>query len=147
MHCIVEGNKRKVKCNYCPKVVGSITRFKEHLAIIGTDVTGCPNVDSEVSEKMRNSLAKFRQKDGEGARGPCNQRTTGHWPPSNVAMTNAYTVHPGYQVPIAFQARPTQIAYPSPTVTPSIASGWGYGLWGGHQSASLNEIAFPTDVA
>lgn len=44
-------------------------------------------------------------------------------------------------VPIAFQARPTQIAYPSPAVTPSIASCSGYGLWGGHQSPPLNEIA------
>lgn len=42
-----------------------------------------------------------------------------HWPPSNVAVANAYTVHPNYQVPIAFEARPTQVAYPSPTVTPS----------------------------
>ena len=64
MHCteVVEGNGVKVKCNYCSKVVTGITRFKQHLAIEGTDVTACPNVPSEVSEEMRNNLGQLQQK-------------------------------------------------------------------------------------
>lgn len=62
IHCteVVEGNRGQIKCNYCSKVVTGITRFKQHLAIEGTDVTGCPNVPSEVSEEMRNRLDQLR---------------------------------------------------------------------------------------
>ncbi|KAK1386103.1 hypothetical protein POM88_023838 [Heracleum sosnowskyi] len=98
---VVEG-RVKVKCNFCSKVVGGITRFKEHLAIVGTDVTGCPDVSSEVSEEMRNSLEEMR---------------------NEKCQTNA--VHPGYQVPIAFEARAAQICH---------ACGWVYGVCGGQGS-------------
>lgn len=43
-----ENGKKLVSCNYCTKVVTSITRLKLHLAKIGKDVTSCPSVPEAV---------------------------------------------------------------------------------------------------
>lgn len=69
-----------------------------------------------------------------------------HLPPSNAPVLNANTMRPGYQIPIVYEAQPTQSAYPSMTGRPSSlsalchASGSGYGVWSGHQSTPLNEV-------
>ncbi|KAK1396687.1 hypothetical protein POM88_006550 [Heracleum sosnowskyi] len=53
----VEGKIKKAKCNYCSKVVWNITRLKQHLARVGTDVTGCPDVPSQVFQRILKSYA------------------------------------------------------------------------------------------
>lgn len=83
-----------------------------------------------------------------------------HQSPSNAALTNAYSVQPGYPFPLAHEARPgtpgvvlkdqdlqpRQNAHPLTTVRPSRLStmcstyGSSSGVWGGHQSAPLNEL-------
>ena len=45
----VDGNGRRVQCNYCAKIVhGGIYRFKNHLACTKIDVEACLNVPEEV---------------------------------------------------------------------------------------------------
>ncbi|KAL5706427.1 hypothetical protein ACHQM5_024595 [Ranunculus cassubicifolius] len=52
-----DDRKRKVKCNYCGKVVsGGIFRFKQHLARISGQVTHCNNAPEEVYLKMKENL-------------------------------------------------------------------------------------------
>ncbi|KAK1378764.1 hypothetical protein POM88_025508 [Heracleum sosnowskyi] len=63
----VEGSRKKVKCNYCSKVIGGITRMKQHLAREGKDVTGCPDVPLHVSREMRNNLLGVQQNVGQNA--------------------------------------------------------------------------------
>ncbi|KAF7826965.1 SCAN domain-containing protein [Senna tora] len=49
----VDGNSKKVKCNYCSKVFcGGIFRFKHHLAGTRENVEACLNVSDEVREKI-----------------------------------------------------------------------------------------------
>ncbi|GLU16677.1 hypothetical protein SLE2022_330970 [Rubroshorea leprosula] len=53
--------KKKVKCNYCGKVVsGGIFRLKQHLARISGEVTHCEKVPDEVCLNMRNNLEGCR---------------------------------------------------------------------------------------
>ncbi|KAK6937209.1 protein of unknown function DUF659 [Dillenia turbinata] len=66
--------KKKVKCNYCGKVVsGGIFRLKQHLARISGEVTHCEKVPEEVCLKMKKNLEgcrsgrKRRQLDYERA--------------------------------------------------------------------------------
>ncbi|RZC89167.1 hypothetical protein C5167_030855 [Papaver somniferum] len=55
--CAQDNNKKKVKCNYCGKVVsGGIFRFKQHLARISGQVTYCNNAPEEVCLKMKEIL-------------------------------------------------------------------------------------------
>ncbi|KAF5180585.1 hAT transposon superfamily [Thalictrum thalictroides] len=52
-----DDRKRKVKCNYCGKVVsGGIFRFKQHLARISGQVTHCNNAPEEVYLRMKENL-------------------------------------------------------------------------------------------
>ena len=45
----VDGNDRRVQCNYCAKIVhGGIYRFINHLACTKIDVEACLNVPEEV---------------------------------------------------------------------------------------------------
>ncbi|PPD67560.1 hypothetical protein GOBAR_DD35563 [Gossypium barbadense] len=66
--------KKKVKCNYCGKVVsGGIFRLKQHLARLSGEVTHCEKVPEEVCLNMRKNLEgcrsgrKRRQLDYEQA--------------------------------------------------------------------------------
>uniref|UniRef100_A0A2P2KH89 BED-type domain-containing protein n=3 Tax=Rhizophora mucronata TaxID=61149 RepID=A0A2P2KH89_RHIMU len=53
--------KKKVKCNYCGKVVsGGIFRLKQHLARISGEVTHCDKVPEEVCFSMRKNLEGCR---------------------------------------------------------------------------------------
>ncbi|KAK1396676.1 hypothetical protein POM88_006539 [Heracleum sosnowskyi] len=255
----VEGKIKKAKCNYCSKVVWNITRLKQHLARVGTDVTGCPDVPSQVREELRNSLVQHQQKVDAHIRyqeshaenlGPTkkpkllslDQTTThafqalvphpasstwgfsddligksviidrrsgrnsvpakdmrpmGHFdmvgtfsegsanissfqdayriqkstdfihravsgnvrcPTYNhnqfITRQHVYTVPPRSQAPIAYEARPTQIAYPSISIRPSRlsamchASDLDYGVWGKHQSRRpLDELQCNCNLA
>ncbi|XP_057443963.1 uncharacterized protein LOC130736134 [Lotus japonicus] len=50
----IEGNARKVKCNYCPKIVsGGIFRFKHHLAGSSEDSEPCVGVPEDVRLVMQ----------------------------------------------------------------------------------------------
>ena len=49
--------KKKVKCNYCGKIVsGGIFRLKQHLARLSGEVTHCEKVPEEVCLNMRKNL-------------------------------------------------------------------------------------------
>lgn len=53
----IDGDKRKVMCNYCSKIVsGGITRLKQHVANIPGNVEPCPSSPKEVSNLIRQSL-------------------------------------------------------------------------------------------
>lgn len=53
--------KKKVKCNYCGKVVsGGIFRLKQHLARISGEVTHCEKVSEQVCASMRKNLEGCR---------------------------------------------------------------------------------------
>lgn len=53
--------KKKVKCNYCGKVVsGGIFRLKQHLARISGEVTHCERASEEVCLSMRRNLEGCR---------------------------------------------------------------------------------------
>ncbi|KAK7274607.1 hypothetical protein RIF29_15703 [Crotalaria pallida] len=58
----IEGNARKVKCNYCLKVVsGGIYRFKHHLARTREDAEPCPVVSDEVKELMLKVVTEAKE--------------------------------------------------------------------------------------
>ncbi|KAK1389038.1 hypothetical protein POM88_017216 [Heracleum sosnowskyi] len=44
---------RKVRCNYCLKIVPNITRLKEHMARAGGNVTACPSVPDRVHHEFQ----------------------------------------------------------------------------------------------
>ncbi|XP_043708696.1 uncharacterized protein LOC122657953 isoform X2 [Telopea speciosissima] len=53
--------KKKVKCNYCEKIVsGGINRFKQHLARIPGEVAYCKNAPEEVYLKMKENMKWHR---------------------------------------------------------------------------------------
>ncbi|XWS46486.1 hypothetical protein CRYUN_Cryun14cG0071600 [Craigia yunnanensis] len=53
--------KKKVKCNYCGKIVsGGIFRLKQHLARLSGEVTHCEKVPEEVCLNMRKNLERCR---------------------------------------------------------------------------------------
>ena len=53
--------KKKVKCNYCGKVVsGGIYRLKQHLARVSGEVTYCEKASEDVYLKMRENLEGCR---------------------------------------------------------------------------------------
>lgn len=56
----LDGDKRKVKCNYCAKIVsGGITRLKQHVAGISGNVEPCPSAPKEVSDLIRQTFKEF----------------------------------------------------------------------------------------
>lgn len=56
----LDGDKRKVKCNYCAKIVsGGITRLKQHVAGISGNVEQCPSAPKEVSDLIRQTFKEF----------------------------------------------------------------------------------------
>lgn len=56
-----DGNKKKVKCNYCGKIVsGGIFRLKQHLARISGEVTYCKKAPKDVYMKMKENLDGYR---------------------------------------------------------------------------------------
>jgi hypothetical protein len=56
-----DDRKKKVRCNYCAKVVsGGIYRLKQHLARISGEVTYCEKAPEEVYRKMRENLEGCR---------------------------------------------------------------------------------------
>ncbi|KAL9240750.1 hypothetical protein vseg_014934 [Gypsophila vaccaria] len=53
--------KKKVKCNYCGKIVsGGINRFKQHLARIPGEVAPCKNAPAEVYLKIKENMKWHR---------------------------------------------------------------------------------------
>ncbi|XP_021756968.1 uncharacterized protein LOC110722047 isoform X1 [Chenopodium quinoa] len=53
--------KKKVKCNYCGKIVsGGINRFKQHLARIPGEVAPCKNAPDEVFMKIKENMKWHR---------------------------------------------------------------------------------------
>lgn len=53
--------KKKVKCNYCEKIVsGGINRFKQHLARIPGEVAYCKNAPEEVYLKIKENMKWHR---------------------------------------------------------------------------------------
>ncbi|CAI0467590.1 unnamed protein product [Linum tenue] len=72
--------KKKVKCNYCDKVVsGGINRFKQHLARIPGEVAPCRNAPEEVYLKIKENMKwhrtgkRQRQLDSNGVSSFCEQ--------------------------------------------------------------------------
>ncbi|KAL6190756.1 hypothetical protein ACLB2K_037150 [Fragaria x ananassa] len=64
--------KKKVKCNYCEKIVsGGINRFKQHLARIPGEVAPCKHAPEEVYLRMKENMKwhrtgrRQRQPDGK----------------------------------------------------------------------------------
>lgn len=64
--------KKKVKCNYCEKIVsGGINRFKQHLARIPGEVAPCKHAPEEVYLRMKENMKwhrtgrRQRQQDGK----------------------------------------------------------------------------------
>ncbi|KAK1293238.1 hypothetical protein QJS10_CPB17g00880 [Acorus calamus] len=56
-----DARKKKVKCNYCEKVVsGGINRFKQHLARIPGEVAYCKMAPEEVYLKMKENMKWHR---------------------------------------------------------------------------------------
>ena len=56
-----DGNKKKVKCKYCGKIVsGGIFRLKQHLARISGEVTYCKKAPEEVYMKMKEHIDGHR---------------------------------------------------------------------------------------
>ncbi|KMS98642.1 hypothetical protein BVRB_3g070400 [Beta vulgaris subsp. vulgaris] len=54
--------KKKVKCNYCGKIVsGGINRFKQHLARIPGEVAPCKNAPDEVYMKIKENMKWHRR--------------------------------------------------------------------------------------
>ncbi|BAT74959.1 hypothetical protein VIGAN_01274600, partial [Vigna angularis var. angularis] len=57
----VNGNGRKVKCNYCSKIVsGGIFRFKHHLAGTREDSEPCASVPDEIKNLMIKVVAEAK---------------------------------------------------------------------------------------
>ncbi|XP_062116420.1 uncharacterized protein LOC133830460 [Humulus lupulus] len=61
-HCVAQDErKKKVKCNYCEKIVsGGINRFKQHLARIPGEVAPCKHAPDEVYVKMKDNMKWHR---------------------------------------------------------------------------------------
>ncbi|XP_010266650.1 PREDICTED: uncharacterized protein LOC104604119 [Nelumbo nucifera] len=56
-----DDRKKKVKCNYCEKIVsGGINRFKQHLARIPGEVAYCKKAPEEVYLKMKENMKWHR---------------------------------------------------------------------------------------
>ncbi|KAJ6723274.1 HAT DIMERIZATION DOMAIN-CONTAINING PROTEIN ISOFORM 1 [Salix koriyanagi] len=75
--------KKKVKCNYCGKIVsGGIFRLKQHLARMSGEVTHCVKVPEEVCFNMRKNL--------EGCRSGRKRRQTEYEQASLAFHSNEY---------------------------------------------------------
>lgn len=88
-----DDKKKKVRCNYCGKVVsGGIYRLKQHLARLSGEVTYCDKAPDEVRMKMRENL--------EGCRISKKSRQSEYDEPSFLNFHNTYDVeeeqHVGY---------------------------------------------------
>lgn len=56
-----DDRKKKVKCNYCDKIVsGGINRFKQHLARIPGEVAPCKNAPEDVYLKIKENMKWHR---------------------------------------------------------------------------------------
>ncbi|XP_056687918.1 uncharacterized protein [Spinacia oleracea] len=62
----VDGNKRKVKCKFCHKIIsGGITRLKQHLAHKSGDVAPCGSVSVDVKREIMALLMQTKDKKTE----------------------------------------------------------------------------------
>src|SRR3954463_7727965 len=58
----VDGDRRKIKCEHCGKVVGGgIYRLKHHLAGTQKDVEACKSVSDEVRKQMWEIVASLQE--------------------------------------------------------------------------------------
>ena len=57
----VSGSRKLVKCNYCGKMHGGITRMKQHIAHVSGQVEACLKVPKEVSTLLRKHLSEGSQ--------------------------------------------------------------------------------------
>ncbi|KAJ0035527.1 hypothetical protein Pint_24187 [Pistacia integerrima] len=80
--------KKKVKCNYCGKVVsGGVNRFKQHLARIPGEVAPCNNAPEEVYLKMKENMKWHRT--GRRQKWPdVKDQSTFYIQPNNGDKTN-----------------------------------------------------------
>lgn len=70
-----DDRKKKVKCNYCEKIVsGGINRFKQHLARIPGEVAPCKNAPEEVYLKIKENMKWHRT--GRRHRRPDSKETS-----------------------------------------------------------------------
>ncbi|CAO2841240.1 unnamed protein product [Amaranthus hypochondriacus] len=59
----VDGNKKKIQCNFCGKVItGGVTRLEQHLAHKKGDVAPCSMVSGEVRRDMMALLTGYKDK-------------------------------------------------------------------------------------
>lgn len=72
-HCVAQDErKKKVKCNYCEKIVsGGINRFKQHLARIPGEVAPCKHAPEEVYLKIKDNM-KWHRTGRKQKRGDVN---------------------------------------------------------------------------
>lgn len=78
-----DDKKKKVRCNYCGKVVsGGIYRLKQHLARLSGEVTYCEKAPDEARVKMRENL--------EGCRAGKKSRQSGYDEQSFLNFNTAY---------------------------------------------------------
>ncbi|XP_047333879.1 uncharacterized protein LOC124937630 [Impatiens glandulifera] len=74
--------KKKVKCNYCEKIVsGGINRFKQHLARIPGEVAPCKNAPDEVYHKIKDNMKWHRT--GRRHRRPDSKDSSSFYMPSD----------------------------------------------------------------
>ncbi|KAI7738705.1 hypothetical protein M8C21_017898, partial [Ambrosia artemisiifolia] len=78
--------KKKVKCNYCDKIVsGGINRFKQHLARIPGEVAPCKSAPEEVYLKIKENMKWHRTGRRHRRPEPHKQSTT--------SASTFYTMH------------------------------------------------------
>ena len=59
----IDGSRHKMSCKLCGKIItGGITRLKQHLAHQKGQVSGCPNVTTEIRTEMMRHLMGVQDK-------------------------------------------------------------------------------------
>ena len=59
----IDGSRHKLSCRLCGKIItGGITRLKQHLAHQKGQVSGCPNVTTEIRTEMMRHLISVQEK-------------------------------------------------------------------------------------
>ncbi|XP_010505273.1 PREDICTED: uncharacterized protein LOC104782129 isoform X1 [Camelina sativa] len=94
--------KKKVKCNYCNKIVsGGINRFKQHLARIPGEVAPCKTAPEEVYVKIKENMkwhrAGKRQNRPDDEMGALNFRTVSQDPEQEEDGEEEHDVYPNSQ--------------------------------------------------
>ncbi|XP_059640758.1 uncharacterized protein LOC132282933 [Cornus florida] len=59
----LDGQKGRVRCNYCGKVMSGFNRLRYHLGWVKGDVSPCVEVRADVKELMRNKLLESKREN------------------------------------------------------------------------------------